>query len=138
MTWFDLFRLLGSPQIMTLLIVLAGLAYMVGLRRAAGKLILAALVIFVCANLFAIAPVTHAPALLGLPIGFVRPLLAIPLVIVGCWVLRGLIALFFGRNVADAVVTDVLAWTIKAIIRVTIAPGWLIRQLLRTLSHEPP
>jgi hypothetical protein len=135
---FETLRLVGSLQVLELFVVLGGLTFMVGLRSAALKLIAAGIVLCIVANLFVYEMQTHGMALFGIPSWLVRPLLLIPLAIVGCWILRGCIALFLGRAVADTVTGDVLAWTIKGLLRAALAPYRAIRFVMHVLPRQTP
>ena len=116
--------------------MLGGLAYMVGLRALGRRLAAFGFIGMIVA--FALAPyrVAVGEALAAIPVWIRLPLAAVVTVVVGLMILRALIALFFGRRVADAVTADLLAWTIKGGIRAAALPHRLVTLVGRLFAHD--
>jgi hypothetical protein len=123
-----------AGQVATLLFVVAGLAFMIGWRHFAKRLMILAVVVVVMP--FVVAANYNEITWLvdSTPRWVLAPTIAIGTAILGCWILWGVIALCFGPTIANSVIADVLAWLIKGVIVAVVAPYRGIAGLLRRLA----
>jgi hypothetical protein len=138
MTGRELFEILISPagfviweQLSVLSLTIAGLAFMVGWKRVAKRLIFLALGLIIIP--FAVYSNQNeiADFLNGTPRWVLAPTLALAVAIILCWILWGLVALFFGPAIASSVTANILTWLIKGVILAVAAPYRGMSSLLR-------
>lgn len=134
----DLIEILASPaglviwqELAVLTLTVAGIAFMLGWKRFAIRLIFVALSLIVVP--FAVYS-NHdgiVTFLNGTPRWVLVPILAIGASVILCWVLWGLVALFFGPSIASSVTANILTWLIKGTIITVLAPYRAASSLLR-------
>jgi len=143
MVGFDFVELIASPlgmmlagQLGTLLIVVAGLMFMFGLRRLAARLIVVAVVVVGIPFFIAWNHNEIKWAFDNMPRWMLVPTFAICSGVFLCWILWGLIAVCFGPKIASTVTGDVLAWLIKGAILAALAPYRGLSAILRRFASN--
>jgi hypothetical protein len=116
--------------------IVGGLAYMVGLRAVGARLAACGFIGMIVA--LAVVPyrIAVGEAIGAIPVWVRTALIIVVSVIVGLQILRALIALFFGRRIADNVTSDLLSWTIKGAINAIALPRRLITLVARLFAQD--
>jgi hypothetical protein len=142
MTGREIFETLISPagfviwkQLSVLSLTLAGLAFMVGWKRFAKRLIFLALGLIIVPLVVYSNHNEIVNFVNGTPGWVLMPVLALGAAIIFCWILWGLIALFFGPAIASSVTANILTWLIKGVILAVAAP---YRGMSSVLRHFLP
>jgi hypothetical protein len=118
-------------ELAALSLTVAGLAFMVGWR------ILAKRLIFVSLSLIGLPFVgysNHDEIMIffnNTPRWILAPILAFSGAVILCWVLWALVALFFGAAIASSVTANILTWLIKGSIITVLAPYRAASSVLR-------
>ena len=134
----ELVEMLISPagfviwqELAVLVLTVSGLAFMIGWKLFAKRLILVALSLIVVpfavySNHDSIVTFLHSA-----PRWMLAPMLAFGAAIILCWVLWGIVALFFGTAIASSVTAGILTWLIKGAIITVLAPYRAASSVLR-------
>lgn len=118
-------------ELSVLTLTTAGLAFMIGWRRFAKRLIFVALSLIIVPFVVYSNHNEIVELVNGTPRWVLAPVLALAAAIGFCWILWGLVALFFGPAIASSVTANILTWLIKGAILAVVAPYRGISSLLR-------